>query len=467
MIRNITYGQLVMKRLNRVSLDNVALEGVSLRRNPLSKSTLWLTSAIAAISLAFVAPGVSSSVRAAWKDSPKAVVDQAWQIVYREYVDPTFNKNDWLAVRRELLSKDYSSKTEAYTALRQALAKLEDPYSRFMDPDQYRALTDQTSGELSGVGMRLRADEKTKIISVLEPLRNSPAIQAGVKAGDQILMIDNRSAKGMTVEEAASLIRGEVGSKVKIKFARDNKPFELTITRARVEVPSVESSVKQEEGQRVGYIRLNQFTTHSQEEMQLTVKSLVGKGVDSFVLDLRGNPGGSLKACIDISRMWINEGPIVKTVDRDNANEVYEANRSALTDLPLVVLVDKGSASSSEIFSGAVKDNKRALLVGTETFGKALVQSLHSLSDGSGIAVTIAHYYTPDGTDISKKGIKPDIEIELTEEQQKFLASNQDAIATVQSDPQYAKAVQLLRERFGVLSRPARNNSASAASQWR
>jgi carboxyl-terminal processing protease len=279
-------------------------------------------------------------------------------------------------------------------------------------------------------------------------------------------MIGDRSTKGMTVEDAANLIRGEAGTKVKIKFLRDSKPFELTITRARVEVPSVESSVKQEEGQRVGYIRLNQFTTHSQEEMQLTVKSLIGKGVDSFVLDLRGNPGGSLKACIDIARMWVNEGPIVKTVDRDNSNEVYEANRSALTDLPLVVLVDKGSASSSEILSGAVKDNKRALLVGTQTFGKALVQSLHSLSDGSGIAVTIAHYYTPDGTDISKKGVKPDIELALTEDQQKFLATNQDAIATVKGDPQYAKAVQLLRERFGILARPTRSNSAAVPLRW-
>ncbi len=391
--------------------------------------------------LSLVGPSVGDV--AAWQDSPKVIVDQAWQIVNREYVDPSYNGQNWQEVRRGLLDRSYSSKEEAYTALRDTLKTLEDPYTRFMDPEQYQSLTNQTSGELSGVGMRLQIDPDTKVLTVASPIKDSPAMKEGVLAGDQILMIDGRSTKNMAVDEAAQLIRGEEGTSVKIKFSRDGKAFDKLIARARIEVPSVQSSLQQEGGNRIGYIRLSQFTAHAAEEMKTAIKDLNSQGADAFVLDLRDNPGGLLYAAIDISRMWLKEGGIVSTIDRDEKNENITANRTAITDLPLVVLVNKGSASSSEILTGALQDNRRATVVGTETFGKALVQSLHPLSDGSGIAVTIAHYYTPKGTDISKKGIKPDVELKLSEQQSKALASNPDDIGTGK-DPQYAKAVALL-----------------------
>ncbi len=396
-------------------------------------------------SVSLLAPG--SSVRAAWQESPKAIVDQAWQIVNREYVDPSFNSQNWQEVRSDLLQEDYSTREDAYEALRTALKSLEDPYTRFMDQKQYESLTNQTSGELSGVGMRLTQDEDTKILTVSAPIRNSPAMAAGVKAGDQILKINGVPTQGMTVEEAAEKIRGEVGTSISLEFRSEGRKVVRKLTRARIEIPSVEHSVRQEDGARVGYIRLSQFTAHAAEEMQAAIKDLNSEGADAFVLDLRGNPGGLLYAGIDIARMWLKEGEIVQTVDREEREEHIKADNSALTDLPLAVLVDKGSASSSEILTGALQDNERAIVVGSPTFGKALVQSLHPLSDGSGIAVTIAHYYTPKGTDISKKGISPDVEVALSKDDQERLANDPDAIGTIE-DPQYAKALELIREQL-------------------
>ncbi|MBD1843904.1 PDZ domain-containing protein [Cyanobacteria bacterium FACHB-63] len=384
------------------------------------------------------------SVKAALQDSPKSVLDEAWQIVNREYVDGSFNKNDWNAVRQTLLSRDYSSRQQAYTALRDALKKLDDPYTRFMDPKQFEALSSQTSGELSGVGIRLEQNEKTKVLTVVEPLENSPAIRAGIKTGDRILAINGKTTKGMTVEDASNLIRGEVGTKVTLQIQRDGaSAFNMPLTRARIELQAVRASVKQEGKNKVGYIRLGEFSSHASEQMERAIKTLSAQKVDAFVLDLRGNPGGLLQASIDISRMWLDKGAIVKTVNRQGVGDTAYANARQLSKLPLVVLVDGRSASSSEILTGALKDNKRATIVGSQTFGKALVQSVHSLSDGSGVAVTIAHYYTPKGTDISQKGVTPDIKVDLSDAQQKFLATNPKLIGTIQ-DPQYARALNLL-----------------------
>ncbi|CBN56819.1 MULTISPECIES: carboxyl-terminal processing protease CtpB [Kamptonema] len=408
--------------------------------------TALLSGAIATTaSVTLFVPGLSQSVRAALQDSPKAVLDEAWQIVNRDYVDPSFNKVDWQAARQQLLDKDYTSREEAYSALRKALEKLNDPYTRFMDPKQYEALTNQTSGELTGVGMRLEQDEKTKTISVAEPMEDSPAIQAGIQAGDQILGIDGKSTEGMTVGDAAGLIRGSEGTKVTLKIGRTGKsPFEVTLTRARIEVAAVRYNLKEEGKTRVGYIRLQEFSAHAGEQMQKAIKKLKDQKADAFVLDLRGNPGGLLRVSIDIARMWMDTGAIVRTVDREGGSEEMRANRTAITDKPLVVLVDDNSASASEILAGALKDNKRATVMGGQTFGKALVQSVHSLSDGSGLAVTIAHYYTPNGIDISHKGVTPDVKVDVTDEQKLQLASKPSLVGT-QDDPCYARAIALLK----------------------
>lgn len=415
------------------------------KRFLLSQALLCGSAIAATATLSVFVPGLSSSVRAALEDSPKTVLDEAWQIVNREYVDGTFNKVNWQKVRQELLSKDYTSREQAYAALKSALEKLEDPYTRFMDPDQYRALTEQTSGELSGVGIRLEVNEKTKALTVVEPIENSPAVRAGIQSADRIVLIDGKSTQGMTVEEAAKLIRGQVGTQVTLQLSREGKGvFDVTLRRARIELQTVRYNVKEEGKTRVGYIRLQEFSSHAAEQMQKAIEELKSQNVNAFVLDLRGNPGGLLYASVDIARMWMNKGAIVKTVDREGHDEELKNNNSALTDLPLAVLVDGNSASASEILSGALKDNGRATIIGSQTFGKALVQSVHSLSDGSGLAVTIAHYYTPNGTDISHKGITPDIKVDMSEEARKQLVSNPNAIAS-KDDPVYARAVAVLQ----------------------
>ena len=397
------------------------------------------------------------AVHAAWKqDSPKAIVDEAWQIVNRDYVDETFNKKDWQAIRKDLIGREYSSKEQAYTALRGALKQLDDPYTRFMDPKQYESLTSQTSGELSGVGIRLEADIKTKVLTVVEPLPNSPASTAGIRSGDRVLAINGRSTQGMTVEEASGLIRGKEGTRITLEIGRGEKDIiKMPLVRAKIELQAVRYSSRQEGTSKVGYIRLNEFSSHAADQMRQAIRSLNKEKVDSFVLDLRGNPGGLLQASVEISRMWMDQGGIVKTVDRKGGAEEISANRTAITNLPLAVLVDKNSASSSEILTGALKDNNRATIVGTDTFGKALVQSVHPLSDGSGLAVTIAHYYTPNGTDISQKGITPDIVLPLDRAQVERLSSNPKLVGTP-DDPQYARAVMALQKgaNKSALSKP-------------
>lgn len=425
------------------------------KRLSLPKLALFGGAVAATAALSLFGPGLGR-VRAALQDSPKAVLDEAWQIVNREYVDGNFNQVDWRATRQSLLNKNYTSSKEAYQALRKALEQLGDPYTRFMDPAQYRSLTDQTSGELSGVGIRLEVSEKTKALMVVEPIENSPALKAGIKSGDHIVSINGKATKGMTVEDASNLIRGDVGTKVSLEIRRQGSAdFTLALTRARIELPTVRYSLNREGSRRIGYIRLNEFSSHAAEQMRKAIKSLTDQKVDGFVLDLRGNPGGLLQASIEISRMWMDQGAIVRTVDRKGKSEEIANNQTSLTKLPLVVLVDGNSASSSEILTGALKDNGRATVVGSQTFGKALVQSVHNLSDGSGLAVTIAHYYTPKGTDISHKGIAPDIKIDLTDQDRKQLVANPKLLATLQ-DPQYARAISELEKI--ILAQPQRHD---------
>jgi carboxyl-terminal processing protease len=417
---------------------------------------ICLSGTVALISLV----GLSRPVQAEFEDSPKAVLDEAWQIVNRDYVDDTFNQVDWQAARQRLLSRSYTNTAQAYTALQQELKALNDPYTRFLDPEQYRALTSQTSGELSGIGIRLRIDAQSQILTVVEPVANSPASEAGITAGDRILAIDGKPTSGMTVEQASKLIQGEVGMPITLRVERVGQtPFDLNMKRARIELSNVNYGLRQEANARIGYIRLTEFSGHAPEQVRNAMKDLLKQNVDGFVLDLRGNPGGLLQASIEISRLWLDSGSIVQTIDRLGESDEIKANQTALTQLPLAVLVDGGSASSSEILTGALRDNQRAVIVGSQTFGKALVQSVHPLSDGSGLAVTIAHYYTPDGTDISHLGITLDIEINLTESQRQQLVGNQRLIGT-DNDPQYLQAVSALRATIAL-------NRRGAAQSWR
>ncbi|MBW4544058.1 MAG: PDZ domain-containing protein [Symplocastrum torsivum CPER-KK1] len=411
---------------------------------PLLKGVLFTGAIATTAALSLLVPNGGRTVLAALQDSPKSIVDEAWQIVNREYVDNTFNNVDWQATRQQLLSKNYTSKEQAYEAIRKALEPLSDPYTRFLDPEQFQALTSQTAGELSGVGIRMEVDDPTKVLKVVEPIENSPAFKADIKAGDKILAIDGQPTQGMKIEEASAMIRGDVGTSVSLQLSREGKGvFDVTLTRAQIELPSVHSSLKQEGQIKVGYISLNEFSSHASEQMQRAILNLNEQNVDAYVLDLRGNPGGLLHASVEIARMWIENGEIVHTVDRRGGTQEFKANKSALTQLPMAVLVDGNSASASEILAGALKDSKRAVVVGSKTFGKAVVQSVHSLSDGSGLAVTISRYYPPSGIDINHKGIMPDVTLDLTTTQQQRLQTEPSLIGSAE-DPQYKRAITVL-----------------------
>ena len=353
------------------------------------------------------APTPISSV----SDSPKEVMDQAWQIVFRDYLDINgkYTPDRWRKLRHDVLAKSYGTPKEAYEAIRGMLGTLDDPYTRFLDPREFKEMQIDTSGELSGVGMQLSLDKTSKELTVIAPIEGSPASKAGVQPKDVITAIDGRSTKGMSTEEAVKLIRGQAGTKVVITLRRKNQTITLPLMRERIELHAVEHQINTTaDGRRIGYIRLKQFTANASRDMRAAIKDLEPK-VDGYVLDLRSNPGGLLMASVDIARQWLNEGTIVSTRTRDGIQDVKRANGHALTTKPLVILVNEGSASASEILSGALQDNHRAVLVGQKTFGKGLVQSVRGLSDGSGMTVTIAKYLTPSGRDIHKHGIDPDV----------------------------------------------------------
>jgi carboxyl-terminal processing protease len=229
-----------------------------------------------------------------------------------------------------------------------------------------------------------------------------------------ILSIDNVSTKGLNIEDAVKLIRGRRGTKVKLEILRNGNSFYKSLLRERIELKSVTSKINEtKDGLLIGYVRLKQFNANASREMKDTLKDLEIKKVSGYVLDLRSNPGGLLESSIDISRQFIDKGIIVSTLSKDGLRETKRGNGKALTKKPLIVLVNEGSASASEIVSGAIRDNNRGKLVGKKTFGKGLVQSMRTLVDGSGLTVTVAKYLTPNGTDINKFGITPDIEVKM------------------------------------------------------
>ena len=417
-------------------------------RSFLRSMPLWILLGLGGITTSITVgmPGLTlpNASRGSITDSPKEVIDQVWQIVYRDYLDSSgdYDEKSWRQLRSKLLKKSFAGNAESYEAIRGMLASLNDPYTRFLDPKQFKEMRIDTSGELMGVGIQLSLDTKTKELVVVSPIEGTPASRAGVLSKDVIVSIDGDSTKGMSTEDAVKLIRGPEGSEVVLGLRRGDQVLDVPLTRARIEINAVTYRLNKTQDQRkIGYIRLKQFNANAAKEMRQAAKSLEEQGAEGYVLDLRGNPGGLLEASIDIARQWLNEGIIVSTRTREGIRDVRRATGSAITDKPLVVLIDQGSASASEILSGSLQDNSRAELVGQKTFGKGLVQAVRGLSDGSGLTVTIAKYLTPKGTDIHKNGIEPDVASIMTEEQLKNftlekLGSNQDS--------QYIDAQKLL-----------------------
>ena len=373
---------------------------------------------------------------------------QSWRIVNQSYLDETFNHQNWWKLREKYVKKPLRDRDETYTAIEEMLATLDDPFTRLLRPEQYRSLQVNTSGELSGVGLQININPETKLIEVISPIAGSPAEAAGIKPRDSILEIDGVSTKTISLDEAAAKMRGKIGTEVSLRIqsnGESNQPRTVNIMRDRISLNPVYTAMDNSTERKVGYVRLNQFSANAAKEIAHGVSKLEKQGAEAYILDLRNNPGGLLQAGVEIARMWLDNGTIVYTVNRQGALGSFDSNSEILTEDPLVVLVNQGTASASEILAGALQDNERALLVGEKTFGKGLIQSLFELPDGSGLAITVAKYETPNHTDINKLGIMPDDVIS-----QKPITYAQ--IAT-EADEQYQEALRVVTSQDSILAK--------------
>jgi len=318
---------------------------------------------------------------------------------------------------KEIYVEPVDSKKLIYGSLRGMMSSL-DPYSAFFPPEEYKEFTTETHGEFGGLGIEITMENHKLII--VAPIEDTPAWKAGLKPGDIILEIDGKPTDKMTLMQAVKLMRGKPGTKVTLTIWRKgvDKPFKVTITRAIIKIRSVKT--KELENGKIGYIRLTQFQENSAEDFKKALEKFKNK--EGIIIDLRNNPGGLLSTAVRIADMLLKEGDlIVYTKGRTpRSNEEFFSRTPPVVplDLPVVVIVNKGSASASEILTGALRDNKRALAVGDKTFGKASVQTLIPLPDGSGLKITTAHYYTPSGKLIMNKGITPDIVVHVSQEEE-------------------------------------------------
>jgi carboxyl-terminal processing protease len=292
------------------------------------------------------------------------------------------------------------------------------------------------------VGLQIAIDPQTNTLTVIAPIAGSPADKAGIQPLDRILKIDGTPTSELSLDEAATKMRGPAGTAVILTLGREGResPQDIELVRDRIALNPVYAELQSgPENLPVGYIRLSQFSANATDEVSNAIERLEKQGAAAYILDLRNNPGGLLQAGIEIARLWIDSGTIVYTVNRQGVLGSFDAYGQALTDDPLIVLVNKGTASASEILAGALQDNGRAKLVGEKTFGKGLIQSLFDLSDGSGLAVTVAKYETPNHTDIHKMGIVPDRVVPSE--------SMTGVQIGTETDLQYQAALELLKQK--------------------
>ena len=296
-----------------------------------------------------------------------------------------------------------------YSSLKGMVGDL-DPHSQFLTPEEYKELKTETEGKFGGLGIEISI--RDGLLTVISPIEGTPAWKAGVKAGDRIVKIGKELTRDITLNDAVNKLRGKPGTDITITILRESefKIFDLTIKRAIISIPDVKNTQILED--HIGYIRLTEFREDSAIEFRKALDQLKEQGADSLILDLRNNPGGLLNVAIKITEEFLPKGTlIVSTKGRHPSQDVdtYSTNTDHVIKWPMVVLVNKGSASGSEILSGALKDNKRAIILGTQTFGKGSVQSVIPLPDGSGLRLTTSKYFTPSGKSIHGKGITPDI----------------------------------------------------------
>ncbi len=321
-------------------------------------------------------------------------------------------------------------------AIRGALATLGDPHTTFLEPEPRQREREDLSGRFGGIGAYVSENEEGQII--LEPMPDLPAAKAGVQAGDVLLQVDDTEVTdAMDVNDVVSLVRGEIGSIVRLTLEREGEPEPIVVEIRREEIPSPSVEWRMvEEAPGVGYVRIAIFSGRTQLELQEALEELLAQGMTHLVLDLRGNGGGLFDAAIDVANEFLGDGVVLYQVEKGKEEEVFQASsKTTLPDSPMVVLVDGGTASASEIVAGALQDRGRAELVGEKTYGKGSVQEVYDLSDGSSVHITHAQWFTPNRRAISGEGLVPDLEVSITDEDR-----NQGR------DPQLDRAIEHLRQ---------------------
>lgn len=399
---------------------------------------------------------------------PDQLYRKSWVLVQEMFYDKKFGGQDWSRWRHRYDGK-LKTQADAHKAIETMLASLGDPYTRFLSEEAFSEEKSQIEAHLFGVGMQLGMNKEHKVV-VIAPIQDTPAYRAGIHPGDEIVEVDKKPVKGQSLDQVVKQIRGLPGTSVTITFQRGTERKVATMTRAEVPIRAV-ANVETLPGQ-VGYIRLDSFISHkADEEMRDALKKVSGN--KGLILDLRNNPGGLLANAIQIANMFLDHGVIVSTIDADGYKNSTIASHHPISALPMVVLINGGSASASEILSGALKDNHRAQLVGQKSFGKGLVQSINKLEDGSGINITIARYLTPNDTDIHKTGIVPDFNIELKEEDIKAgkgpwwidpTYTNFKRSPTDGKDVQLSKALDVIKKEIAEANTVARTGAASEAT---
>eukprot|EP00210_Caulerpa_lentillifera_P004655 g4440.t1 len=353
---------------------------------------------------------------------------EAWRGVDRAYVDKNFNEQNWLKLREQYLKKEpMNNRKETYAAIEKMLLTLGDPFTRFLEPAKLLVLKEGTKGVVTGVGMEVaystKPDSETEL-TVIAPAPGGPALRAGIQSGDVLVEIDGIPTKDESIYTVGEMLQGDPGSQVKLTLRnqRSGQIQSFDLIREQVKfnpvsfkycpsIPGVNNDIIGN----IGYIQIARFTDQTPLDVRQAIQTLQSKGTDRFVLDLRNNGGGSFPAGISVSRMWLESGDIVLIADTQGIRDIVSTESSSVVDTttPLTVIINHGTASASEIFSGAIQDNNRGVIVGETSFGKGLIQTLIPLSDGSGITVTTAKYQTPSGKDINGTGIQPDIKITL------------------------------------------------------
>lgn len=327
----------------------------------------------------------------------------------------------WNVINSKFIKKELNFQKMVYGAISGMIDSLRDPYTVFMNPEEAKMLSEDLEGSFGGIGVEITA--KDGLLLVIAPLDGSPAQKAGIKSGDVIIEIDGVEVGEYTFTQAINKIRGEKGTEVILTVLHkgDEETQDVIVARDTISVESVKSEIK--EGN-IMYVRISQFGDDTFDKINQVAEEMQTKNIKKMIVDVRDDPGGYLDTCIDVTSLFIPEGVVVWEEDRNSQKEAMNSTHlPRLTDIDLIVLINKGSASSSEIFAGAIQDTNKGILIGETTFGKGSVQNLEELPDGSQVKVTVAKWLTPDQRQIEDEGIKPDIEIEMDTEK---IGTNED-----------------------------------------